>query len=195
MATAAWNLPTWGPLDSIPSLAALLNAQSTALDTALTSAINSNGWRRYTTYSSMTAVVNAAVGAHATVYADSNANLNGDYRWTGSAWVRDWALAGTLTPVSFYTAQVDIIRQGGRIYLEGVIGSSAVSFVAGTTYTVGNIPSALAPARAQVFACVANSTALAGLGIGTDGTVTMVLNSSFSGALVLQTGSTSWRQK
>lgn len=88
-----------------------------------------------------------------------------------------------------------VVEQAGRVSLEGTVTSSSANFVAGTTYTLGSIPSAKAPVAARKFACMSNGTAVALVTVDTNGALTMVLNSTFTGALSLSLDGCSWPDK
>lgn len=107
-------------------------------------------------------------------------------------------VVGAFTPTGIYTNATPtpaVKQQAGRNYLEGVVASSSAAFVAGTTYTIGSIPAAFVPATTQVFACTSNVTAIAQVAVTSAGLVTIVLNTSFTGALNLSLAGCSWLVK
>lgn len=91
------------------------------------------------------------------------------------------------TPTGIYSiAQtIRVATQGGRVAFEGVVGSSSATFVAGTSYSIGSIPAAVAPKDTQTFACSSNSTAVAAVTITSAGAMTISLSVGFTGALIL----------
>lgn len=141
----------------------------------------------------------AAPNQHATVINDSTTANNTEYYRNGSAWspVVPAAFLSAFTFTGIYSssvgAPVSVVNQGGRVYLEGSVASSSASFVAGTSYTLGSILTALAPAATQSFACTTNSTAVASVRVDSSGNVTMIVNTTFTGALNLAFGGCSWR--
>lgn len=84
--TVPWALPLLGTSDTIPGIDVLYNAQSNALNTALTT-INNGAYARYTLKSSLP-TSGVGIGQHATVTGDTVAN-NGDYIWdsVGATWL------------------------------------------------------------------------------------------------------------
>jgi len=131
-----------------------------------------------------------------TVYVQDTA---AHYVWNGSAWKRlDAATTTAFSFTSFWSAGTptpQVVTQGSRRFVEGIISSSSVAYAAGTEYTVGSIPSGatgVAPSSERIFPCMANGTAVFGVKFKTNGTVTITPNTSFSGALGLSLNG-SWR--
>lgn len=122
------------------------------------------------------------------------------YVYNGSAWVPvTSAVVSSITFAGIYSSSgataASVVLEGGRVYLEGSVISTSATFVAGTTYTLGTIPSSLAPAAAQAFACTSNSTAVAHVAVDSAGNLTFILNTGFTGALSLALGGCSWRSQ
>lgn len=109
-------------------------------------------------------------------------------------------VSGTLAYTGIYSASgtsvPTLTMQGGRVYLDGVVTSSSANFVAGTTYTIGSVPSSFAPSSEQQFACrTANGTAVAFVAVQTSGAVLFALTAGFTGSISLSLGGCNWRQK
>lgn len=110
--------------------------------------------------------------------------------------------AGAFTPTGIYalgSPAPTVTQVGSRVYLDGMITSTAANFVAGTTYTLGTINAAYAPATNQIFACSSNGTALATVTVASSGTITVDFNTTFtttSGApLALSLAGCNWKMK
>lgn len=119
------------------------------------------------------------------------------YRYHSNAWVNLGLVktSGAFTPTGIYgfgTPAPALVNMAGRVSMSGIITSSNATFVAGTTYTLGTIPTTFAPAGNQQFACTANATAVAQLTVFTTGNVTIVLNVGFTGALSLSLSGCIW---
>lgn len=115
-----------------------------------------------------------------------------------------WFLVGgkpsTSTPTfsgiySSGTPAARLVEQGGRVSLEGTVTSSSANFVSGTLYTLGSIPASKAPTAPRKFACTANGTAVGSVIVDSTGALTMILNSTFTGALGLSLDGCSWPDK
>lgn len=107
-------------------------------------------------------------------------------------------LSTALTYVGIYSAgspAPQIVDQGGRVHLSGLVTSSSANFLAGTTYTIGSVPSGKAPVDTKRFACMSNVTAVAQVTVAPTGVITIVLNTSFTGALTLSLDGCSWPDK
>lgn len=122
----------------------------------------------------------AVDGQLAYVSADGNAFRFYTGATGGAAWIHDHGKPeiGTFTPTGIYSAGGGVpraLRQGGRVYLEGQIASSAASFAAATSYALGSIPAAFAP-KALIGAVVEANGATAGeLAVDAAGAITMRL--------------------
>ncbi|MDN4598450.1 hypothetical protein [Leifsonia virtsii] len=134
-------------------------------------------------------------------YALDTGNL---WEYIASATTPDWYHVGgkpqfaAFSPTGLYTAGTptpQAAMSAGRVFLEGKVGSSSASFTAGTTYTIGSIPAAFAPPADVGIPLTSNLTAVALLTVTSGGTVTIVLNTSFTGALNLSLAGASWRVK
>lgn len=82
-ATTNFQIPLFGDTDFVTPIQTPLNAQSNALDAALTKA----GFIPYPTLAALNAAPGTVVGQHASVNADTTAANNRDYAWSGTAWV------------------------------------------------------------------------------------------------------------
>jgi hypothetical protein len=75
--------------DKVGNVATALATLATTTQTAITNRFNGGGvYRLYATKTLMNAAPGTIIGQHATVNADSVAGNNGDYTWSGSAWVQ-----------------------------------------------------------------------------------------------------------
>jgi hypothetical protein len=142
---------------------------------------------------------NVPIGQLASVIADSDPKNNLVWVWDvpSTSWVRFpnsqiWPVnltgiysAGSPTPQA--------ALQGSTGVLEGVVKSSSATFVSGTEYTIGSISTAVGPLTEHIFACMANATAVFGVKVKTDGTITITPNVTFTGALGLSLNG-SWRK-
>lgn len=106
----------------------------------------------------------------------------GKFTGTGYFW------AGTPTPQA-------VKYPDGRVFLEGEVGTDdGINFEAGTGYTIGSIPVAFAPTADTILATLANFTSVAWVTVTTAGTVTLLLGTTFTGALDLPLNGLSWRK-
>jgi hypothetical protein len=124
--------------------------------------------------------------------------------YSASAPVPGWYHSGgrpdidTLAYTGIYSAGAQaprVLTQAGRVNLEGTVTSSSAQFNAGITYGIGSIPSALAPATTQTFSASSNGTAVAAVTVDTSGNISMMLNTTFTGALLLSLSGISWKYK
>lgn len=137
-----------------------------------------------------------------TVYCKDTTNkYRADLVGSTPTWVGD-QVTGAFTPASGAAGYAagpvapTLYRNGGRVYLEGnVISAGGVTFVAGTTYTVGSIPADFGPTVNAAFSCTSNATAVAQVVVTPAGTVTMTLNVGFTGALNLWLNNCNWKAK
>lgn len=86
----------------------------------------------------------------------------------------------------------------GRVSLEGVVTSTAATFNANTQYTIGTLPSALAPSTTKWFVCVWNLTGKAVVSVTPAGAVLFSLDQTITlgaGALKLSLDGPVWNQK
>lgn len=122
--------------------------------------------------------------------------------YTGSGWaaVASPVTSGTVTFTGIYSSSgsfpVSLVKSSGRAFLEGVVASSTATFVAGNTYTLGAagaVPSGFRPSVRRTFACVANVTALGSVDVLADGSITLTLNTGFTGVLSLDLSGSNWR--
>lgn len=93
----------------------------------------------------------------------------------------------TFTPAGIYHAgsvPPALTVLNGRTTLEGILSSSTAVFVANTTYEVGSVPAAVAPARNTSWATQSNGV-LALVTVTPAGDVTFAISSGFSGVLNL----------
>lgn len=77
--------------------------------------LDARGFIRYATRALMNVNTTAAFGTHATVYADPTPVLNGDYSWSGLAWIPalvPFAMAAGVVDVS--EAGTDVVFPAGR---------------------------------------------------------------------------------
>lgn len=118
--TVPWNIPLFAAGDTIPSLEAVLNSQSNAMNTALNT-MQLTSYLEYGTRSAMNAVPGTVANQHATVNADSTVANNGDYYWSGSAWVA--------TPYSGMTPIKPTTASGGTVGANGVVTFSSTGSV------------------------------------------------------------------
>jgi hypothetical protein len=201
--TAKWGIPLWGKLDTIPSLEGVLNAQSNALDAALTTA-SKGFYLQYATRSAMNLNTTATKWQHATVTNDSVAVNNGDYIWNGSAWVNvNTTVNGTFSMQGIYklgSPAAVIYSQNGRVYMEGMMSNTSTAFfTAGTPYTLATIDSALAPAIDLWFPLNWGSDGTGGINVTTAGAVIFQLSddagSLSANVLRVSLSGASWRMK
>jgi len=82
--TVPWGIPLFDDNDPFAPVQAPLNAQSAALNAAL----SDGAFAPYATKALLDAAPGTRVGQHATVYADTDTAKNGDYRWGGSEWAK-----------------------------------------------------------------------------------------------------------
>lgn len=84
-ATTKFNIPLFGDDDFVTPIQSPLNSQSNAMETALVK----GAYQTFPDYATLTLPANAGTiaGQHAYVNADSTVTNNGDYVWSGSAWV------------------------------------------------------------------------------------------------------------
>lgn len=126
--TAKWGFPTYDGTEP-GSLKTVANAQANAAETAMNNA-STGFYLRYATKALLTANSTASVGQHATVYADSTPANNGDYVWSGSAWLYGGVASGAVTYASGisaqsgYTTQLDKSIDGIATLNFGVSNSS-----------------------------------------------------------------------
>jgi len=107
-------------------------------------------------------------------------------------------VTGTITFSGIYAAggvAPTLTSQSGRVALDGIVTSTTATFNAGTTYTLGSIPTAFAPAAQQNFACVTNGSALATIAVTAAGGITMATNTTFTGSLLLSLANCTWKAK
>jgi len=85
--TANWGFPTYDGTEP-GSLKTIANAQANAAESAMNNA-SKGFFLQYNTKAALLAASTSGlrVGQHATVYGDSTPANNGDYKWSGSAWV------------------------------------------------------------------------------------------------------------
>ncbi|MFE4469560.1 hypothetical protein ACFRFH_12165 [Leifsonia sp. NPDC056824] len=102
---------------------------------------------------------------------------------------------GTFGGVTYAGSGTHLETRGGYTSLDGLATSTSAGFVAATTYQIGTIPTAFAPAATTSFACTSNVTAVANVTISSAGVVTITLNVGFTGALNLSLAGCTWRTK
>lgn len=126
------------------------------------------------------------------------------WEYIASATTPDWyhvggkPQIGAFTPSGIYTAGTptpQAVYEAGKVSLEGKVGSSSASFVAGTSYAIGSIPAAFAPPANIEYAVGSNLTALGYITVTTTGAITLYLNTSFTGTLNLTIAGASWKVK
>ena len=81
--TVPWGIPLFDDNTPFAPIQAPFNAQSAALNDALTK----GGFAPYATKALLDAAPGTRVGQHASVYADATVAYNGDYRWNGTGWI------------------------------------------------------------------------------------------------------------
>jgi hypothetical protein len=186
-ATTAWNIPLFGDNDFVTPIQTPLNAQANALDTALTNAINKAGFRGpYPDLATLNlpANVGTAVGQHATVNADATAVNNGDYIWTGSAWVLQGAWISLGTPANSFTvgtSQPSYRIVNGMVQLRGELfrATAPTSRLTALTLPAGVRPSS------PILLPMGSPGWSSSLLIGTDGTMGI-------DGTIARTGSPGW---
>jgi hypothetical protein len=185
-ATTPWNIPTIGPGDTIPSLEGLINPISTATNTAL-SAVQATAYTTYATLAALSAVPGTVVGQHASVNNDTTATNNGDYAWTGSAWIPVGNGAFTVmgaptwgTGYSFGPSTTNWIRkQGTRVTIQAEIQKSSAMSGGDTILTFA---AGFRPAESINIVGWGTSGAEAGVqGINISSAGVMMLNNSSVG--------------
>jgi hypothetical protein len=101
--------------------------------------------------------------------------------------------------VGIYSSSVGaparLVEQNNRAHLEGEVTSTNANFTAGTTFNFGTLPTWATPATVRRFACTSNGTAVAAIYVWPDGTLSLTLNTTFTGALSLSLGGCSWNFK
>lgn len=115
--------------DQIAPLETLLSNMQDSVQTALTNR-NKNMFLLYATRAAMNAVPGTQVGQHATVYADSTTANNGDYTWSGSAWIA--AAKSGLVPIT-PTSVSGATLSGSRVVFSAV-ASFTVSGIFSSAY-------------------------------------------------------------
>jgi hypothetical protein len=172
MAVTSKGIPLFDDLSAVAPIQAPLNAQSNALNAALVAA-EDGYYGRYTTLALLTAAPGTAALRHATVYADT-ADKNGDYIYSGVAWVRIWSAGvlpfatssgitavptgGTLVSPLYYTTSFTINFPAGRFTAAPVVTASA----AGTGVLYSSIVGV--PTTASFVAVVTRLNAAIGAG-------------------------------
>lgn len=139
----------------------------------------------------------AASNSAMLAYGDRAQIPNAALEWNGTKWIGGAPVTPTFTGIysSSGTIPVQLMIDGQRSFLKGLVVSSTANFVAGTSYDLGAagaVPAGFRPAETRTFACIANITALAALQIFTDGSIKMVLNTTFTGALSLDVSPANW---
>lgn len=161
-----------------------------------------------TTWLPASGVLSFASKGAADTWASANSTLltfgdtaqlsNATLEWNGTKWIGGAPVAPTFTGIysSSGSVPVQVSIVGQRAYVKGVVVTGGgVNFVLGTAYTLGAagaIPAGFRPAETRTFACSANATALAAVSFLADGSITMVLNTTFTGALALDLSTASW---
>jgi len=87
--TVPWGIPLFDDNTPFAPIQAPFNAQSEALDDAL----SDGAFAPYTTKALLDAAPGTRVGQHATVYADGSDANNGDYSWNGAEWILSVSVA------------------------------------------------------------------------------------------------------
>ncbi|MGN6200029.1 hypothetical protein [Humibacter sp.] len=161
-----------------------------------------NTYAEMKAYSDALTAANVPVNQRASVLADTTTSNNGDWVWSGTAWVPVATAyqVGAFTPASggIYSAGTptpQATRTGNRVFLEGVITSSSATFATNTVYTLGTIPAAFAPSSTRSFLVFVSSGNLIGyITVNTTGTISLVLiTGGFTGALSLVLEGQNWR--
>lgn len=127
------------------------------------------------------------------------------YTYMANASTPGWKLAGGKASIGAFTPQgiylaggttPQVVQQADLARLEGKVTSSSATFVAGTSYTIGSIPAAFAPSATVDLLATSNISAVAQVSITSTGSIVMVLNVTFTGALNLSLASCQpWRMK
>ena len=169
--TPDWQLPLYDGTES-GGLKTIANALSNALESALNLFKTKIGWGflgPYTSLSALNAVPGTFIGQHATVSGSATASENGDYIWSGSAWVirgsdSGWTNASLAANWSSYTTgglgNVRYRRQANKLIIRGVAlaGPSA-----GTT--IFTLPAGFQPSSAFESFIVTGSSTLSPVAI------------------------------
>lgn len=145
--TSPWNIPLFSVGDTLPSLEAVLNSQSNALNTALNSIAATSFGIPFATYSLLSAAPGTVVGQHASVNADGTAANNGDYVWSGSTWIKGAPYATAagfatvaatgVTTITFPTGRFAVAPE---VFAYGLVAASvsvAYTSAASTTTSFG----------------------------------------------------------
>jgi hypothetical protein len=91
-------------------------------------------------------------------------------------------------------ATTRVYEHAGTVGLEGVITAASTNFPSGTEFTVGSIPSSLAPRLESTFPTVVNGI-FAVLTVKTTGTITFTVSSTFTAPLFLSIDTAEWLNK
>ena len=117
--TVPWGIPLFDDNTPFAPIQAPFNSQSAALNDALTA----GAFQPYATKALLDAAPGTRVGQHATVYGDGTAAYNGDYRWSGSAWIANNSGLINPTLTSPWTAVAGEVpgyqRINGVVHLSG----------------------------------------------------------------------------
>lgn len=163
------------------------------------------GVREFTTLAALKAWTPATDGALA--YANDTDNL---WSYVASAVTPGWfhvggrPVLGSIGFTTIYsssgTSPAGTSVQNGRVYLEGAFTTSAATFAAATTYTVGQITdSTLWPAAPVKFTATWGGTGLVSINIDTSGNITVLFTTApgsvGAGALQVYLSGMSWRLK
>lgn len=119
--------------------------------------------------------------------------------YDGSGWVPAFGepTFTTITYSGIYSAGTPsprLVLLNGWYALEGVVVSSTATFVAGTTYTIGTIPSAKAPAFTRTFPIMVNSV-FGWVSVDTSGNITLASSVGFTGGLIAHINGARWPDK
>lgn len=191
MPTTNFALPLYTTSDTA-QLDTLLNGQSNALDTALLA----NIWNFAGTDAARIAMTGAKLREGIT-YRTTDTDLV--WYYTGAAWVEGFgpSAAGSVSFTGLYSASgtmpVALTRENKRVFMDGTVISTAATFTAGTSYSLGTIPAGFRPVDTTKWAATSNATAVAEVTITSAGALTMVLNTGFTGALNLSLDGANWR--
>ena len=137
--TVPWGIPTFDDNDPFAPVQAPLNAQSEALNDAL----SDGAFAPYATKALMDAAPGTRVGQHATVYADGTDSSNGDYRWDSGKWGLILDDTGWITPnlAGGWTNEpgnpIQYRRKNGFVWNRGratTSGANATMFTYGTGF-------------------------------------------------------------
>lgn len=122
-----------------------------------------------------------------------------EYEHDGTSWVPvggdpkfDVITYGGVYSAGTPTPRLTLLN--GWYALEGVVTSSSATFVAGTGYTIGTIPSAKAPAATRTYPIMTNSV-FGWVTVDSAGNVSIASSVGFTGALLAHINSARWPDK